>query len=64
MSHYPIDELITRWTREELTVEQVIGQILLLLREQERRLREAVRGGPAPQRLGGGPPREDEQGGR
>ena len=42
MSNYTIEELIARWKREELTMEQVIGQILLLLREQDRRLREAA----------------------
>jgi hypothetical protein len=42
VSNYTIEELITRWRREELTVEQVIGQILLLLKEQDRRLREAT----------------------
>ena len=42
MSNYTIEELIARWKREELTVEQVIGQILLLLKEQDRRLREAA----------------------
>jgi hypothetical protein len=43
MSNYTIEELIARWRREELTVEQVIGQILLVLRDQEQRLREAAR---------------------
>jgi hypothetical protein len=42
VSNYTIEELIARWKREELTIEQVIGQILLLLKEQDRRLREAV----------------------
>ena len=42
VSNYPIEELIARWKREELTIEQVIGQMLLLLKEQERRLREAA----------------------
>ena len=42
MSNYTIEELIARWKREEITIEQVIGQILLLLKEQDRRLREAV----------------------
>ena len=42
MSNYTIEELIARWKREELTIEQVIGQILLLLKEQDRRLREAA----------------------
>ena len=43
VSHYTIEELIARWKKEELTVEQVIGQILQLLREHERRLKEAAR---------------------
>ena len=42
VSNYTIEELIARWKREELTIEQVIGQMLLLLKEQERRLREAA----------------------
>ena len=42
VSNYTIEELIARWKREELTIEQVIGQILLLLKEQDRRLREAA----------------------
>ncbi len=37
MSHYTIDELIARWKKEELTAEQAIGQILLALKELERR---------------------------
>ncbi len=43
MSHYSIEELIARWKREELSVEQMIGQLLLVLREHERRLKEASR---------------------
>jgi hypothetical protein len=43
MSHYTLDELITRWQNEQLTAEQAIGQILLWLREQERRRQEARR---------------------
>jgi hypothetical protein len=42
MSNYTIEELIARWKREELTIEQVIGQILLLLKEHDRRLRETA----------------------
>lgn len=44
MSHYTIEDLIARWKKDELTVEQVVGQVLLLLREHERRLRELARG--------------------
>jgi hypothetical protein len=43
MGHYPLDELIERWKREDLTVEQMIGQMLQVLREQEHRLRELRR---------------------
>lgn len=43
MSHYTIEELIARWKKEELTVEQVIGQMLQLLKEHERRIKEAAR---------------------
>jgi hypothetical protein len=28
MKMYPVEELLNRWAREELTVEQAIGQIL------------------------------------
>jgi hypothetical protein len=34
---------IGSWTREELTVEQAIGQILLWLKEQERKRKEAAK---------------------
>jgi hypothetical protein len=44
VSHYTIEDLIARWKKDELTAEQVIGQVLLLLREHERRLRELARG--------------------
>jgi hypothetical protein len=43
VSHYSIEELIARWRKEELTVEQVIGQILLQLKELDRRQREVAR---------------------
>jgi hypothetical protein len=28
MKMYPVEELLNRWAREELTVEQAVGQIL------------------------------------
>jgi hypothetical protein len=43
MSSYSIEELISRWKREELTVEQMIGQLLLLIQAQDQRLRELGR---------------------
>jgi len=43
MSTYGLDEVIRRWGRSTLTVEQAIGQILLLLQAIEERLRELER---------------------
>jgi len=39
MSNYPLEELISRWKKEELTAEQVIGQLLLIVHGHEQRLR-------------------------
>lgn len=39
MSTYGLDEVIRRWGRGALTVEQAVGQILLLLQVIEERLR-------------------------
>jgi hypothetical protein len=38
MSHYEIDDVITRWAKSELTAEQAIGQILLHLQSLSRRM--------------------------
>ncbi len=43
MSHYNLDELITRWEHEKVTTEQVIGQVLLLLRSLAERIEELER---------------------
>lgn len=43
MSHYTLEELIMRWKREELTVEQMIGQFALVLAALEQRLRAVER---------------------
>ena len=40
VSHYTIDELIARWKQEELSTDQMIGQLLLLLKEIDRRLKD------------------------
>jgi hypothetical protein len=58
VSNYTIEDLIARWKKDELTVEQVIGQVLLLLREHERRLRDVARG-TAPDGEGNGSRRND-----
>lgn len=47
VSHYTVEELIARWKREELTTEQLLGQLLLVLREHEQRLKELARQVPA-----------------
>jgi hypothetical protein len=38
MGTYSLDEMIQRWYAEDLTAEQVIGQILLLLQELSQRI--------------------------
>lgn len=52
MGTYGLQELIRRWGREQLTTEQAIGQILLLLIELDKRLRklERSRREPSPKR--------------
>jgi hypothetical protein len=43
MGNYSLDELVTRWEREKLTTEQMIGQILLILRSLTERVRDMER---------------------
>ncbi len=43
MSTYGLEEVIRRWEQSGLTMEQAIGQILLLLQAVEERLRELER---------------------
>jgi len=43
MGNYNLDELITLWEREKLTTEQVVGQMLLVLRSLSLRIRELER---------------------
>jgi hypothetical protein len=40
---YNLDELVTLWEREKLTTEQIVGQILLVLRSLNERIRELER---------------------
>jgi hypothetical protein len=47
MGTYGLTEIIHRWGRGTLTVEQVIGQILLLLQIVEDRLRDLEHRPPA-----------------
>jgi hypothetical protein len=43
MGTYGLQEVIRRWGRGQLTPEQAIGQILLLLAELDKRLQELER---------------------
>ncbi len=51
MGSYTLDEVIKRWTRADMTTEQVVGQTLLILQDIARRvgtlekLRESDRNG-------------------
>lgn len=51
MGNYTLDEVIKRWTRADMTIEQVIGQTLLIVQDLARRvgtlekLRESERNG-------------------
>jgi hypothetical protein len=49
MSHYTVEELIARWKKETMTAEQMIGQILQVLRVHEQRLKEYGRATMAPE---------------
>ena len=40
MGVYSLDELVQRWFTEDVTAEQVIGQILQVLQELTRRVEE------------------------
>lgn len=38
MSRYDLDEIVQKWAKEDLTQEQVIGQLLLHLKHLDERL--------------------------
>ncbi len=38
MGTYTLDEVIKRWTRSDMTTEQVLGQTLLIIQDIARRL--------------------------
>ena len=44
MGTYGLEGVIRAWEQEQLTSEQAIGQILLLLQELEGRIRDSERG--------------------
>ncbi len=54
MAKYSLRELLSLWHREHLTVEQIIGQILLHLLAQEKELGELKR------QLPPSPPKQQE----
>jgi hypothetical protein len=57
MGNYTLDEVIKRWTRGDMTTEQVLGQALLIVQDIARRvgklekLREAERNGGKEERI-------------
>jgi hypothetical protein len=57
VSHYSLEELIELWKREKLAPEQMIGQVLQILREHERRLRDIARRAPGGGDRTSAPPR-------
>lgn len=38
MGSYTLDEVIKRWTRGDMTTEQVVGQALLIMQDISRRV--------------------------
>ncbi len=38
MGNYTLNEVIKRWTRGDMTTEQVVGQTLLILQDMARRV--------------------------
>ncbi len=40
MGTYSIEELVRRWFTHDITVEQAIGQVLQIIQEFERRLKD------------------------
>ena len=54
MAEYPLQELLSLWYREQVTIEQVIGQILLHLIALEKELDDLKR------RLPPSPPEKEE----
>lgn len=39
MATYPLDVLIGKWNREELSLEQAIGQVLLIIQKLDHRIK-------------------------
>ncbi len=54
MARYPLQELLSLWHREHLTVEQIIGQIIQHLIALEKQLGDLQRRLPKP------PPKKEE----
>ena len=58
MGTYTLEEVIRRWTRGDMTTEQVVGQTLLIIQDIARRvgvlekLREAERNGDKEEKKG------------
>jgi hypothetical protein len=46
MNHYSLEELIELWKEEQMTIEQMIDQILRVHQDLDRRMRELARRKP------------------
>jgi len=46
MSHYALEQLIEFWKEEQMTIEQMIGHLLLVYQDLDRRVRDAARRAP------------------
>jgi hypothetical protein len=46
MNHYSLEELIELWKEEQMTIEQMIEQLLLVQQDLDRRVREVARRAP------------------
>lgn len=60
MGTYKLEDVIKRWERDELTVEQAIGQLFLLVQDLSGRLGKVEQRLDAWRRGKGRPPQGDE----
>ena len=48
MATYPLEVLIRKWSREELSLEQAIGQVLLIIQKLDHRIKALEHRKPQP----------------
>lgn len=57
MSQYTLEELLARWKQEDVTADQMVGQLLLALIALQQRVRELERRPPSSAESAPGTPR-------